>query len=61
MIFTRGEVLKQELSTPREKKLEKRGVIHSVRCKSKMCKVEYIKQTGRQLIELETGREHKAD
>ena len=41
VIFTRGKTLKQKLSTPRGKKLEKEGVAYSVRCKSKRCKMEY--------------------
>ena len=42
VIFTRGQTLKQKLSTPREKKLEKQEVVYIVRCKSKRCKIEYI-------------------
>jgi len=49
VIFTRGQTLKQKLSTPRGKKLKKQGVVYSVRCKSKRCKMEYIGETGRQL------------
>ena len=59
VIFTRGQALKQKLSTPREKKLEKQGIVNSVRCKSKRCKMEYIEKTGRQLkIRM---KEHEAD
>ena len=59
MIFTRGQNLKQKLSTPRGKKLEKQGVIYSVRCKSKKCKMEYIGDQGRQL-EIRK-KEHETD
>ena len=59
VIFTRGQTLKQKLSTPRGKKLEKQGVVYSVRCKSKRCKMEYIGETGRQLkIRM---KEHETD
>ena len=59
VIFTRGQTLKQKLSTPRGKKLEKQGVVYSVRCKSKRFKMEYIGETGRQLKIRIKG--HKAD
>ena len=49
MIFTRRQTFKQKLSMPRGKKLEEQGVVYSVRCKSKRCKMEYIGETGRQL------------
>ena len=42
MIFTRGQTLKQKLSTRRKKKLEKQGVVYSVRCKIKRFDMEYI-------------------
>ena len=59
VISTRGQNLKQKLSTPRGKKLEKQGVVYSVRCKSKRCKMKYIGKTGIQLkIRM---KEHKAD
>ena len=60
VIFTRGQTLKQKLSTPRGKKLEKQGVVYSVRCKSKRCKMEYIGETGTQLkIRMKGQREKK--
>ena len=46
VIFTGGQTLKQKLSTHRGKKLEKQGVVYSVRCKSKRSKMEYIGETG---------------
>ena len=49
VIFTRGQTLKQKLSTPRGKKFEKQGVVYSVKCKSKRCKMQYIEETGTQL------------
>ena len=43
----------------RGKKLEKQGVVYSVRCKSKRCKMEDIGETGRKLkIRM---KEHEAD
>ena len=59
MILTRGQTLKQKLSTPRGKKLEKQRVVYSVSRKSKRCKMEYIVETSRQLkIRM---KEHKTD
>ena len=58
MIFTRGQGLKQNLSTPRRKTLKNLGAVYNVRCKSKMCKMEHIGQTGREL-KIRT-KEHKA-
>ena len=39
VIFSRGQTLKQKLSTLRGKKLEKQGVVYSVKCKNKKCKM----------------------
>ena len=47
VIFTRGHTLKQKLSTPRGKELEKQEVVYSMKCTSKRCKMETIGETGR--------------
>ena len=58
LIFTRGQNLNPN-STLRGKKLEQQGIVYSVSFKSKICKIEYIGETGRQLkVRM---KEHKAD
>ena len=47
--LTRWQILKQKISAPSGKKLKKQGVVYSVRCKSKRCKMQYIEETGTQL------------
>ena len=59
VIFTRGQSLKQKLATPKGQNLDKQGVVYSVKCKNKRCKMEYIGQTGRQLKC--RIKEHEAD
>merc|ERR1712035_65031 len=59
VVFTRGQNLKQKLATSKGQKLDKQGVIYSVKCKNKRCKMEYIGQTGRQLKC--RIKEHEAD
>ena len=49
VVFTRGQNLKQKLAISKGQKLDKQGVVYSVKCKNKRCKMEYIGQTGRQL------------
>ena len=41
VVFTRGQILKQKLSTLRGKTLKKQGVAYNVRCKRKWSKMEY--------------------
>ena len=60
MIFTRGQSLKQKLATSKGQKLDKQGVVSSVKCKNKRCKMKYIGQTGRQLPKCRI-KEHEAD
>ena len=59
VVFTRGQNLKQKLATSKGNKLDKQGVVYSIKCKNKRCKMEYIGQTGRQLKC--RVKEHEAD
>ena len=59
VVFTRGKTLKQKLTTSKGQKLDKQGVVYSLNCKNKRCKMEYIGQTGRQLKC--RIKEHEAD